>query len=195
VSFEETLLNEMHSKSFNSAVYQKNFKKRPHISKSNIDASSNAKHLKTDHSITVLYTNELVQRYVAATQLIYDLLFSVYELNTTSLFCARIYKPTETIEKEILKFLKGFHRPNFEVRIIGLQNGQKYPTLSQIADLTTKYELPVVEIDLFGKEARHIAMDAKLGMSFNILMEDRLYKPGELINNTTVAQFERSLKK
>jgi len=189
------LLNEMHSKGFNSSVYQKNFKKRPHISKSKIDAHDNVKYLKTDYTVTTLYTNELMQRYVAATQLIYDLLLSVYEVNTRGLFCTRVYKSAETIEKELTKFLKGFHRPNFEARIIGIQNGQKHPTLSQVVDLISKHNLPVVEVDLFGQETRHIAIDARLGVSFNILMEDRLYKPGELINNKTVAQFERSLKK
>ncbi|MCL4404741.1 hypothetical protein M1583_02000, partial [Candidatus Marsarchaeota archaeon] len=54
--------------------------------------------------------------------------------------------------------------------------------------------IPLVEADLFGNEVRHIAFDAKQGMSFNVLVNNMNYKPGELVNKMTIDQFERSLK-
>ena len=53
--------------------------------------------------------------------------------------------------------------------------------------------IPIFEADLFGNSTRHIAIDIYSGMSFNVLLEDKLYKPGELVNNMTREQFERAI--
>ena len=52
----------------------------------------------------------------------------------------------------------------------------------------------IFEADLFGSDRRNIAIDLKTGTSFNMLTENRLYKPGELANTTTEEQFARELK-
>jgi hypothetical protein len=55
-------------------------------------------------------------------------------------------------------------------------------------------KMKLVEVDIFGTNTRHIAIDAKLGTSYNILMEDRLYRAGELVNNLTMENFEKVMK-
>ena len=42
---------------------------------------------------------------------------------------------------------------------------------------------------------RHVAVDLKTGASYNILMEDRNYRPGELINQMTPDDYARTLMK
>ncbi len=38
-------------------------------------------------------------------------------------------------------------------------------------------------LGLFGNEIRHIALDTKTGLSYNVLLLDRIYRPGELVYN------------
>ncbi len=114
-------------------------------------------------------------------------------MNTSSLWCARIAGNIRKAEPEIMGFTRSIRRPNFEARVIGLQNGENTGELMELLRLLERERLQVFEVDLFGADTRHIAMDAKVGMSFNILMEDRLYKPGELQNRLTEDQFERAL--
>ena len=37
-----------------------------------------------------------------------------------------------------------------------------------------------MEVDLFGTDTRHIALDLKTGVSYNLLLLNRLYRAGEL---------------
>ena len=92
------------------------------------------------------------------------------------------------IEKELRKLKPA----NIEVRLIGLQNGDNPLRLNETVDFIKKMKLPVFEADLFGGDTRHICIDIKTGVSFDVLISNRLYKPGELTNKVTREQFERA---
>ena len=74
------------------------------------------------------------------------------------------------------------------------KNQDFYFVINQVMDFIVENKIRLVEIDLFGENTRHIAIDTKLGTSFNVLMEDRLYRPGELVNSMTVENFERTFR-
>lgn len=179
----------------NKGVYKNNFKERPHISKSKLDDLSDVKYLKVNELQKLHYSNELSTRYIAAMDLTYDVILSLFDYNSRQLLVYRFFITPTLLKSEVKKFLDSFkNRPNMEARIIGLQNGQDhYLILDEIGRLLLENKIKLVEVDLFGSNVRHIAMDSKLGMDFDILKDDRLYKPGELANNMTLENFEHKL--
>ena len=50
-----------------------------------------------------------------------------------------------------------------------------------------------MEIDLFGTDKRHIALDLKTGTSYDLFLENRIYRPGELANSEKEEDFQRSV--
>ena len=193
VSFENVFLAELRGRGFGAEEYTRTFKKRPHISKSKIDAYSNCTYLKANDFIARDNYKETDQKYIAATQIAYDTLMSLYDVNTRSIAAARFMDFTADMRAMFEKFIKSSRRPNFELRIIGMQSDQAVDSLYGISDFITKNRLGLFEANLFGKEFRHIAIDIYSGMSYSVLLMDRIYKPGELANNMTMEQFWRSL--
>ncbi len=192
LSFEKILEKDIVSSDFASLAYIKTFESRPHISKSEIDKYSNVSYLGINEHSMMKYNGRDI-RYVAITSLIYDFVIIVYEINSSSLFVGRAYDRLQDAEEGIKKFvnsLKG--RGNFEGRVIGLQNNQEIQTMKEAVDILRKYDISIYEIDIFGDQIRNIAIDSKLGVTYNILMFDKLYRPGELKNNMDVADFEKS---
>ena len=49
-----------------------------------------------------------------------------------------------------------------------------------------------MEIDMFGEEKRHMAIDMKTGLSYDLLLENRIYRPGELKNDEKEDDFQSS---
>ena len=194
MTFEDLLLEEMHGRDFGKQQYLRTFKKRPHVSKSKIDAYGNVFYLNPGGSYMQMGYNDLKTRYVASAQLTYDTMLSVYDVNSRSLAAARFLDFTPNIALQLRKFLKSISRPNFEARILGLQDNQERYLPHPAVDFLVKNRLKVYEADLFGRSVRHIAIDIHTGMSYDILMQDRLYKPGELSNAMTFDQFEKNLK-
>ena len=194
MSFERILDEAAKGKDFGSAPYLLASKKRPHVSRSKIEDYGNVSYLEVGDLKTARYEDDSSMRYVAAKDLTYDLLFSIYDVNTNALACARVFMNAKELEPRLSAFVGQFRRPNFEARIIGLQNGGPANDLKELLGFIARERIGVFEVDLFGEDTRHIAVDAKVGMSFNILIEDRLYKPGELTNKLTFDQFQRSLK-
>jgi len=132
--------------------------------------------------------NPLGLRYVAAREIENDLFLSIYNLNSMEMVAFRAVKELQkSEEKALIKYIKKFTRPNIEIRAIGLLNGNA--DMVKVIDkvrLLTKGS--VVEADLFGDEYRHIVVDLKTGSSYDLLLEDRLYRPGELkIQGTATA--------
>lgn len=189
---EKELLGE----DINTERYTLNFKERAHISKTKLDTYSNVRYLGLGEFYSTKYENEVSTRYIAATPMTYDMLLSIYNINTREIGVYRLFrfdiKARAVLEKYFDSFKKS--KPKFEVRVIGLQNNQDFAYLHDIFDIISRAKLPLVEVDIFGNETRHVSLDAKLGMSFNILLEDRLYRPGELVSNMTMEQFERQIK-
>jgi hypothetical protein len=171
-------------------------KERPHISKAKIDRHSNAKYIVVDAFEHSKYTSELDERYIAAPELSYDLLFSMHDVNSRRGIVYRTFQDVGLLHTAVKKDLEAFGRKaNIEARVIGLQNGQDFGMLKEISDFIAEHNIRLVEVDLFGNSVRHVAIDTKLGMSLNILMENRIYRPGELVNNMTLENFEAALTK
>lgn len=195
MSFERLFRNDLLVKDFNKQRYVRGFKGRANISKAKLDTYSNVRYLKVKETHITRYDSELAPRYAAALDTSYDMLLSIFDVNARNTIIFRTFGPDQTLRGSIDKYLLPLRRggPNVEVRIIGMQNGEEYSHLYEIAELLNSKGLPLLEVDLFGTETRHIAFDTKLGMSFNVLVNDRLYRPGELANNLTLEQFEKSI--
>ncbi len=119
-------------------------------------------------------------RYVLCKDLTYDMLISVYGVDTRSAVVLRISK--ELSQKDILKMGSWASRlrdSNLEFRAIGLQDGY-LGAARDIEQLRRRVKSRLMEIDLFGTDIRHIAIDLKTGVPYNLLMIDRIYRPGEL---------------
>ncbi len=178
-----------------AAAYTLAAKARAHISKEKLDANSNAFYLNTGESKSVAY-NQLLPRYIAAPGLTFDIAVSVFDVNSKSMLVLRSFALDRKHMGQISGFARSFkaRKPMLEMRIIGMQNKQGGNQLSMLADAAKSEGIRIVEVDLFGANIRHIAFDSKLGVSHNILMENRIYRPGELANQQTLEMFERSLK-
>ena len=170
---------------------------RTHMSKSKMDRLSDAVYLDVGEGRKLEYDGLDNPRYIAAMNITYDTLFSVFDVDSRTLFAWRFFKLV-TIDRELRKFIDSakkarFH--NMEARIIGMQNRQDFRyTAETLCRFASDNGIRLSEVELFGGNARHIAIDAKLGTSFDVLGEDRVYRPGELVNNATLEQFEASLK-
>ncbi len=195
MSFENIFLAELRGNGFGSAEYTRTFKKRPHISKSKIDAYSNCGYLGSGAFFSANGYKQTDQRYIAATQLTYDMIISLYDVNSGSVAVARFAEFSTPLRTQLERFSASIKRPNFEFRIIGMQDGQSLEPLYGISEMITQCKLHLFEADLFGKQTRHIAIDRHSGMSYSILLNDRVYKPGELANTMTLEQFQRSAQR
>ncbi|MCL4389000.1 MAG: hypothetical protein M1528_00560 [Candidatus Marsarchaeota archaeon] len=194
MTFEDMLMEDMQGAKFNLNEYARSFKKRPHVSKSKIDAYDNAVYLKIGQWWAQKDYDGMKKRYVAATGLTYDMFLSIYDVNSRSMLAARTVDFEERLKEVIKDFTRGLKRPNLEFRFIGMQNGEDPVAVRTVVEFVRSLRIPVFEVDLFGNLTRHIAVDAYSGMSFNVLLEDRIYKPGELVNSMTKEQFERAVR-
>ncbi len=180
-----------------SERYRLAYKERTHISKHVLDAKSDALYLDIGKFHRGVYRSAADLRYVAATNVTYDMLMSLYDANTSNAFVFRLYGFDEGARLIFNNYAESLRRmrPNLEARIIGLQSKQNCAYLKRAAAMLDDNGIKLVEADLFGGEVRHIAIDLKLGASHSILMDDRLYRPGELANMLTFEQFERGLRR
>ncbi len=198
LSFEAILKREAKN-DISKDVYRHNFKDRVHMSKSRMDEYSNSQYLEVGGSKEIHYKDETECRYVAAPNLTYDSAVSAYDVNTRRLMVCRFFKYDRSIKDKLMAFVRQLRRnkPNIEARMIGMQSNQEgfSSMLDGLSDLFIDNGIKLVEVDLFGSDVRHVAFDAKLGTTYNILMEDRLYRPGELINKMTIENFESEMKK
>jgi len=195
LGFEDILKNDMRKDDLSKNAYLHTFKDRVHMSKSKMDMYSDSAYLKIGEFRRVHYDDE-AKRYIAATDLTYDIIISIYEINSRDMFVYRIFRYDARVRDEAAKFVESFKakKHNFEARIIGLQSNQDfYFMLNELIGIVLDNRMSLVEVDLFGGNVRHIALDAKLGQSYNVLMEDRLYRPGELVNRLTIENFESQL--
>ncbi len=195
MTFESLLVEDMGRHDFNTKPYVRSFKARPHISKSKVDMSGGPVYLDVGQWWSQFDYNELKARYVSAVSITYDVFISIYEVNSRSEFAARFVDFTPGLKYEMDGFIRKTRMPNLEARIIGLQNKSGPSPVVHLAEWLSERSVPVYEVDLFGTAVRHIAIDLHTGMSFDVLMENRLYKPGELENTLTLEQFQRGLKK
>ncbi len=198
MSFEGIFGKDIAADGFGTDRYLRCYKERTHVSKAVLDTYSNAVYLGTGKFHKGAYQSPADVRYVAATDLNYDVLLSLYDVNTSSIFACRLFGFEGGAAAQLSTYIDSLkklkRKPNLEARLIGLQSKQSFIYLIQVSDILSAAGITLVELDLFGNETRHIAIDMKLGMSHDVLMENRLYRPGELVNTVTLEQFERSLK-
>ena len=195
MSFEHLFKTVMLSEDFGKERYMQRYKERAHMSKSRLDAYSNVRYLDVNANYMNSYRDELSVRYASALNISYDLLVSLFNVDTGDTLVCRTFGSDENMKSFMGKYLASLGKKgqNLEVRLIGMQSGQEHGYLYDLAEMISAKSLPLVEVDLFGDEVRHIAIDTKLGVSYNVLLENRLYKAMELKNATTIEQFERSL--
>lgn len=194
MSFEKTLDLDSQNTNFGSAPYLKNYKERQNVSKVDLDSDKGCVYLEVGDVYTGIYS-QLASEYVAATNLTYGLFFTVFDVNTTALFATRFYR----FDPKLLDMVRAWQRKipapsNLEARVIGMQNGEPKPALERLILFIRKGKFRFSEVNLFGEEVRHVAIDTKRGSTYDILMESRQYRPGELKNTMTAEQYERTLK-
>ncbi len=196
MSFEEIVKNEIKA-DLNKSEYVRNFKGRVHMSKSRMDMYSGSVYLGVGDSAIIHYADETETRYIAATGMSYDAIISLFDVNTRSMMVCRLFRYDRTVKNKLDKFVKSLKRdkPNIEARIIGMQSNQDgfSGMLNDLLHFFIANRIKLLEVDMFGSNTRHVAMDAKLGTSYNILMEDRIYRAGELVNSMTIENFENAL--
>lgn len=134
-------------------------------------------------------------RYVLAKDLTYDLFVSLYDVNSkTGVFV----RPTYPLDSGEIKKLNGMigklKKPNLEIRTMGMQNGDI--TLTRVVDeLHNAIKADMIEMDFFGNTARHVALDLKTGMSYDVLLLDRIYRAEELLTLEKRNEFDAKVSK
>ncbi|MDE1767949.1 MAG: hypothetical protein KGH67_00600 [Candidatus Micrarchaeota archaeon] len=130
------------------------------------------------------------KRYIYASNITFDAVASIYDVNSRSMFAVRFLRAPKAEDwKKIKARVDQWTDPNIELRIFGMQNGTT--DMMMIPELLhNNIHGKYMEIDLFGNEVRNIALDLKTGVSYNMLLLNRLYRPGELITPFKKEQFD-----
>ncbi|MEM0148839.1 MAG: hypothetical protein QW346_01070 [Candidatus Micrarchaeaceae archaeon] len=118
-------------------------------------------------------------RYIIAKSIADDLLVSVYNVNGFEAVVERVSGADKFDFVKLMKLVSQMKRRNLEIRIFGLLNGSKL-SIDFISKLKNAVGGALVEVDVFGDEYRHIALDLRTGQSYELLLENRIYRPGEL---------------
>ncbi|MEM3227824.1 MAG: hypothetical protein QXR58_01800 [Candidatus Micrarchaeaceae archaeon] len=195
--FRDLIIADLKMGKLGKSQYIMSYKPRQHISLSKMAEHDEIKYVEIGAQTQSRYASPIDTRYLGFKGISYDLVLMLYEINSHSAFASRQYIWQENLDKSVSSFLhslKGVKSPEVEARIIGLQNSQDTSALSKLLDLLSSKKIEVYEADLFGNELRHIALDMHTGTTFNILLLDRLYRPGELLNKLTEEQFQRGIQ-
>jgi hypothetical protein len=162
-------------------------RERIHASLSSVE--SYATNLEVNQAVSANYGEGT--RYVLAEDLTYDLLVSLYDVNSSSAILLRASSPIgKKALAEIRSRLGRLRRPNLEMRAIGLQSGDR--TMLESIDRIHALANPgLQEVDLFGSSTRHLAFDLKTGMQLDLLSLNRIYLPDELANGLSIEGFGR----
>ena len=162
--------------------------KRNHASLAQIESRSII--IEGNKGISIKYSEKY--RYLISKSITFDMLLTMYDVNSRSILAIRSALPIEANDlKDIQKKLNHMRDANIEIRAIGLQNGWRGYAKS-FNDIYKVSKGHCMEIDLFGEEKRHVAIDLKTGLSYDLLLEDRIYRPGELKNDENEEDFQSS---
>ena len=194
MSFNDVLVEDIVSAGFNSKPYRRDFKPRTHISLSAVEADEDSSDIKIGEIVLRNYDGPMAQRYVTAKAITYDLIATLYDVNSSSLAVFRMYECKDEMIISLKKWVAALKNPNLEGRVIGLQDGAALHCVMRTVDLLMDSKAEIVEIDLFGKEMRSVVVDSKLGTTQDILIEDRIYRAGERATAITLEDFERSVR-
>jgi hypothetical protein len=194
MGFEGVLESDSRRRGFGSQRYRLCGKERPHASKSAVDAHDGADYLKLGEAKQIQYAGWSGIRYLAFENITYDIAITLYDVDSSRAYGLRLFGPKDLAKplKAGLRSVMGA-RPNVEARVFGLQDKEDHSFLAEVLEFLSKEEIRLIEVDFFGENVRHIAIDLKTGASFDLLLEDRLYRPGELINRLTIDDFKHEL--
>ncbi len=195
MAFRDIIADALHAGSLSKDQYLQSYKARQHISISKMEEHDEISYIGIGEKIACKYASPIDKRYIGFKDVSYDLILSLYEINSKSALAARIYKDAKWAGKPIDDYmhqLRGIKKPSVEARLIGMQNSQDTSLLDNVLSMLAARKIEVYEADLFGANIRHIALDLHTGTTFDVLVYDRIYKPGELINKLTEEQFSRS---
>lgn len=144
---------------------------------------------------TLVQKYDEAHRYILAKDISFDLLVTAYDVNSRWTFAARVTQKLDPAQWKKLFGILGKVRPsNFEFRLIGMQNGYR-AGLEGVELLHKRTSGVLAEADLFGTDTRHIAIDTKTGVSYNLLLLNRVYRPGELKNTLGPGGYDDRLQK
>lgn len=132
-------------------------------------------------------------RYIVAKEITFDLFISIYDVSSKKVLAARLSElPDRQHQRRIGLMLKKMlsRNANLEMRAIGLQNAAITP-LESLEYFRKASKARTLEIDAFGTSKRNIALDLKTGAVYNLLLLNRIYKPGELANSLTIEEFNK----
>ena len=132
-------------------------------------------------------------RYVIAKDISFDILLTLYDASSRNAVVARLTEQPDKVHLSSIMRLLGRLRSrysNIEMRAIGLQNGGS-ALLAAFEYFRKASKSRVIEVDLFGSLTRNIALDLKTGMAYNLLLLNRIYRPGELTNAIKPEEFEK----
>lgn len=161
---------------------------RIHVSLSTVERYSML--LGMNQGMSKKFTEEA--RYIITKNLTHDLFISIYDVNTTSSALLRFSEALgDAAVSKLAGRLRKLKKPNLEMRIIGMQNGDS-ELLSAADRLYAATKPALIEADLFGNETRQIAFDLKLGMPFDLLLLNRIYRPHELANAQSIDDYNKS---
>ncbi len=186
LSFEKFLGEDRLSADFGATGYKRNSKERQHASRE--VTLGNAYALGLGQAQWFKY-NGASNQYVVCTGVTYDAVLSIYDVNGSGMAVYRFFDFDRAISSAIERSLHGIKYPNFEARILGMQNGHPTPKLDALLAMLERNRASVFEADLFGTDVRNIAFDLCTGVDYDILMENRPYKPGELKNTLDFDSF------
>lgn len=167
-------------------------RERPHTSLAMTGMKS--RDIKINEGTFIRYDHAQTQRYIVARDIAFDAFVSIYEVNTASCFAMRMsYSPQHQSISKALRMFGEIEKPVFEMRFIGLQDGD-YDLVKSFLGVQKRFRAQVVEFDAFGGDTRHIAMDSKTGLTYNLLLLDRIYRPGELRTTASADKMEKLSK-
>ena len=134
-------------------------------------------------------------RYIYAKDISYDVFVSIYSVSHEEGLFFRFGTPINKAEQKMVKKLYSkLNDKHIEVRVIGMQSKQQNAKqMVGSLDFINKLGNRLVEADLFGGDLRHVAIDLKTGLSYNILINNAVYKPGELANKISFDEFSKSI--
>lgn len=134
-------------------------------------------------------------RYLAVKNLAFDLLLTIYDVNSPAIAAVRVKDVMpKSLRTSLQKLFPSSRKHNLELRAIGLQNGHK-ELLRFVEYVHGIIPCKIAEVDLFGTNLRHVVIDTKTGMPYNLLLQNRIYRPGELLNTTTMDEVVRAVLK
>ncbi len=179
-------LDESKKEEFGKGKFTLRLGKRWHTSLSMVMDSSLG--LELNKAFSHVYSEE--KRYITAKDITFDIFASVYDVDTGRAFVMRpsAYLTDDTC-KRISSIIRKAAFRNAEMRVIGLQSGDQ-PMRGQVSKIRTAIPgVRLVEVDLFGNETRHITLDMKTGSTYDLLLNNKIYTPAELINNLAPNDF------